>query len=238
MAYIHVAWNLRPCLAEAMGSTRADDAGGRGSRELWLAAAYESLVEAGIDAVRIQALGKRVGLSRTSFYWFFQDRDALLGALLDLWREKNSGLAKQAAAYAESITEAILNVHDCWLDPSLFDSQFEFAVRSWALQSAAVAAEIEKADSARIAALASMFMRFGSSAVAADARARTIYLTQIGYISMKTREDLATRMRRIPHYVEVFTGTPPKPRDLARFYARHSFSPEAPGTSGAAEEAA
>ena len=221
-----------------MGSTRADDVVGKGSRELWLAAAYESLVEAGVDAVRIQALGKRVGLSRTSFYWFFQDRDALLGALLDLWREKNSGsLAKQAAAYAESITEAILNVHDCWLDPSLFDSQFEFAVRSWALQSAGVAAEIEQADSARIAALAAMFLRFGSNAAAADARARAMYLTQIGYISMKTREDLATRMRRIPHYVEVFTGTVPKPQDLARFYARHSFSP-VPETTRAAEEAA
>lgn len=222
-----------------MNGTKAEDTGGKGSRELWLAAAYESLVEAGVDAVRIQALGKRVGLSRTSFYWFFPDREALLGALLDLWREKNSGnLAKQAAAYAESITEAILNVHDCWLDPSLFDSQFEFAVRSWALQSAEVAAEIEKVDSARIAALASMFSRFGSSAVAADARARTMYLTQIGYISMKTREDLATRMRRIPHYVEVFTGTPPRPRELARFYARHSFFPATPETTRAAEEAA
>ena len=222
-----------------MDSTRADDAGGRGSRELWLAAAYESLVEAGVDAVRIQPLGKRLGLSRTSFYWFFQDREALLGALLDLWREKNSGnLAKPAAAYAERITEAILNVHDCWLDPLLFDSQFEFAVRSWALQSAAVAAEIEKADAARIAALASMFLRFGSSAVTADVRARTMYLTQIGYVSMKTREDLATRMGRIPHYVAVFTGTTPKPRELARFYARHAFSPASPKMARAAEKAA
>ena len=222
-----------------MGSMRTDDTGGKSSRELWLAAAYESLVESGVDAVRIQPLGKRVGLSRTSFYWFFHDREALLGALLDLWREKNSGnLAKQAGAYAESITEAILNVHDCWLDPSLFDSQFEFAVRSWALQSAEVAAEIDKADAARIAALVSMFLRFGSSAVAADVRARTIYLTQIGYISMNTREDFATRMGRIPHYVEVFTGTPPKPRELARFYARHFYSPADPEAARAAEEAA
>lgn len=222
-----------------MSSTRADDAGRKGSRELWLAAAYESLVESGIDAVRIQSLGKRVGLSRTSFYWFFQDREALLDALLDLWREKNSGnLARRAAAYAESIAEAMLNVSDCWLDPALFDSQFEFAVRSWALQSAAVAAEIEKADSTRLAALASMFLRFGSSEMEADVRARTTYLTQIGYISTKTREDLATRMRRVPKYVEVFTGTPPKPREIARFYARHSFSPADSEAAQAAEEAA
>lgn len=218
---------------------RADDAGAKGSRELWLAAAYETLLESGIDAVRIQPLGKRVGLSRTSFYWFFQDREALLSALLDLWREKNSGnLTRQASAYAENVAEAILNVFDCWLQPSLFDAQFEFAVRSWALQSEVVAAAIEKADSDRLAALAAMFLRFGSSTVAADVRARTIYLTQIGYISMKTREDLETRMRRIPHYVEVFTGAPPKPQELARFYARHSFSPADVRTARATGKAA
>ena len=40
----------------------------------------------------------------------------------------------------------------------------------------------------------------------ADVRARTVYLVQIGYITMQVKEDLATRMKRIPHYVEVFTG--------------------------------
>jgi AcrR family transcriptional regulator len=202
--------------------------GGKGSRELWLTAAYETLIQTGVDAVRIQPLGKSLKLSRTSFYWFFKDREDLLKALLDLWREKNTGsLVRQAGAYAESIAEAILNVFDCWLQQKLFDPQFEFAVRSWALQSEQVTAEIVWADQARIAALADMFTRHGFDATAAEVRARTIYLTQIGYISMKTHEDLATRMRRIPYYVEIFTGVSPEPRELDRFYARHAFSPEA-----------
>ena len=204
---------------------------GRGSRELWLTAAYETLVQTGVDAVRIQPLGKVLKLSRTSFYWFFKDREDLLEALLALWREKNTGgLVRQAGAYSESIAEAILNLFDCWLEQRLFDSQFEFAVRSWALQSDQVTAEIARADETRIAALAEMFTRHGFGVAAAEVRARTIYLTQIGYISMKTNEDLATRMRRIPHYVEIFTGISPEPRELDRFYARHSFSPEAEKT--------
>src|SRR3546814_13161263 len=92
----------------------------------------------------------------------------------------------------------MLNVFDCWLDPSLFDSQFEFAVRAWALQSTDVAARIEQADEARIAALTAMFVRFGYPELAADVRARTIYLVQIGYISKQSKDDAATRMRRIP----------------------------------------
>ena len=201
------------------------DTGGRGSRDLWLGAAYETLVASGVDAVRIQPLGKKVALSRTSFYWFFADREALLEALLELWRDKNTGnLVRRTAAYADSLPEAVLNTFDCWLDGSLFDADFEFAVRSWALQSPPVAAEIAKADAARLAAMTAMFVRFGVAAEAAEVRARTMYLTQIGYISMKSAENLALRMTRIPHYVEIFTGVAPQLRELLRFQARHGFT--------------
>ena len=55
-------------------------------------------------------------------------------------------------------------------------------------------------------------------------RARTVYLTQIGYISMKTEEKMAERMARIPHYVEIFGGQAPTRRELDRFYARHGYA--------------
>jgi AcrR family transcriptional regulator len=122
-----------------MLKSKPGEASGRGSLEGWLRAAYENLVESGIDAVRIAPLSERLNLSRTSFYWFFKDRDELLAALIDQWRNKNTrNLIAQADAYAESLAEAILNVFDCWLDPDLFDSRFEFAVRGWAQRSASV----------------------------------------------------------------------------------------------------
>lgn len=208
--------------SEASNKGIAEDSGWRGSADVWLQASYETLIETGIDTVRIQPLAKKLKLSRTSFYWFFKDRNALLNALLAQWQEKNTGnLVVQAEAYAESIAEAILNVFDCWLNQDLFDSQFEFAVRSWALQSPDVAEQISQADNARLAALRQMFIRFGYEEAKADVRARSIYLTQIGYISMKSDEDIATRLQRVSDYVEIFTGLTPKSRELKRFYARH-----------------
>ena len=41
------------------------------------------LLESGVDSVRISPLAKKLGLSRTSFYWFFKDREELLAALVD-----------------------------------------------------------------------------------------------------------------------------------------------------------
>ncbi|WP_083000843.1 TetR/AcrR family transcriptional regulator [Halomonas sp. GT] len=199
----------------------------KGSQDVWLDAAFETLLESGIDSVRILPLAKRLKLSRTSFYWFFKDRESLLEALIARWREKNTqGLVHQTEAYAENIVEAMLNVFDCWLDPNLFDSPLEFAMRSWALQSAPVVSEIEAADATRIEALTRMFQRYGYDSLAANVRGRTIYLTQIGYISMKTQEPIKVRMQRIPAYVEIFTGQSPDARELQRFHARHGYVEE------------
>jgi AcrR family transcriptional regulator len=203
------------------------DSGWRGSQEAWLDAAYDALLESGVDSVKILPLAKRLNLSRTSFYWFFKDREELLSALISRWREKNTGnLVKQTGAYAESLGEAMLNVFDCWLDKELFDSQLEFAVRSWALQSPEIQADVHAADQTRMEAIGRMFMRFGYDEGAADVRARTTYLVQIGYISMQSKEDIALRMRRIPEYIAIYTGQAPQQRELDRFFARHGYTPE------------
>ena len=202
------------------------DSGWRGSREGWLEAAYDVLLESGVDSVKILPLAKRLNLSRTSFYWFFKDREELLSALIGRWREKNTGsLVTQSEAYAETLAEAMLNVFDCWLNTALFDSRFEFAVRSWALQSPDIQAEVHEADQARMEAITRMFMRFGCDKGSADARARTTYLVQIGYISMQSQEDIALRMRRIPEYIAIFTGQIPQQQELDRFFARHGYRP-------------
>ncbi|WOS65733.1 TetR/AcrR family transcriptional regulator [Sinorhizobium fredii] len=204
-----------------------NDSGWRGSQEGWLEAAYESLLEAGVDSVKILPLAKKLNLSRTSFYWFFKDREELLAALIGRWRDKNTGnIVRQSEAYAESLAEAMLNVFDCWLNKDLFDSKFEFAVRSWALQSDDILAEVQQADQVRLEALKRMFVRFGHSDITADVRARTTYLVQIGYISMQTQEDIAVRMKRIPEYIAIYTGQVPEQRELDRFFSRHGYKPE------------
>lgn len=210
---------------EAAAKPDSRDGANRGSRELWLDAACELLLDQGVASVMIQPLSKRLKLSRTSFYWFFEDREELLDAVLERWRDRNTGsIRERSSAYAETVGEATLNLFDCWLDPELFDTRFEFAVRSWALQSEGVAAEIKAADQQRLEAITAMFTRFGYPPAEADARARTVYLTQIGYISMQTVEAPDVRMPRVAHYVEIFTGKPAQPRELARFFARHHYS--------------
>lgn len=207
--------------------------GWRGSRALWLQAAKQALLEAGVDAVKIQPLATRLKISRTSFYWFFEDRNALLEALLEDWDSKNTGAFLAACdAYADTITEAVLTLIAVFHDETLFEPQLDFAVRGWAHQSDAVMARVNAADERRLAAIRAVFERFGFSAEEADVRARTVYLVQIGYISMQVREDKETRMARVPAYVKTYCGTAPTAKELARFHARVGFEPRVALASG------
>jgi len=216
-----------------MTENQQAEAVARGSAELWLQAAREALLEGGVESVKILSLAKAVNLSRASFYWFFEDREQLLDALLAQWREKNTGnLVRRAEAYADTLAEAILNVCDCWFDKALFDSRFEFAVRSWALQSPKVLAEVQAADTVRIAALTALFERFGRSPTASAVRARAIYLVQIGYISMQVDEPLLPRLDRIPPYALTFTGKAPQEGEIEAFRQRHLQSSHDSGSQG------
>ena len=196
--------------------------GWRGSAEVWLDAAYDLLVEGGVEAVKVMPLAAKLGLSRTSFYWHFADREALLAGLVARWQSQNTAnLIGRTLAPAGSIAEAMLNVNDCWITPALFDSRMEFAIRTWALTDSALALVLAGVDEVRIQALTAMFETFSFAPLEARIRAQTVYLTQVGYIAMRTEESLELRLQRIPDYVLIFTGQAPTAAELATFRARH-----------------
>lgn len=198
--------------------------GWRGTPDLWLDAAYAMLVDGGVEAVKVMPLADRLGLSRTSFYWHFADREALLAGLVSRWRSKNTGtLVARCEAPAATIAEAMLNLIDCWVDPALFDSRLEFAMRTWAMTDPEVAAAMSEADAVRLAAITALFRRFGYDETEADTRARTLYLTQVGYIALRSDESFDVRMARIPAYALTFSGVAPTGAEVAAFRDRHAI---------------
>lgn len=208
-----------------MDMTEIDTRLPRSTEDAWLKAAYDVLTESGVEAVKIMPLAKRLGLTRTGFYWHFKDRDALLEAMIRHWEDKNTGnLVARCEAYAESICEAVLNLFDCWLDRDLFDSRLDLAIRNWARNDAALKARLDRADQRRMQAMQSMFLRFGYPEAEAEIRTLTMIYTQIGYISMQVEESRDLRLARMPDYVKVFTGQVASDSEIRRFMGRHEVS--------------
>ncbi|NVO28875.1 TetR/AcrR family transcriptional regulator [Donghicola sp. C2-DW-16] len=204
-----------------MSTEPLPDRGWRGSPEVWLDAAYEALITGGVDAVKIMPLANSLKLSRTSFYWFFKDRRQLLDGLLQRWEATTTApLIAASTEYAYTETEAMLNVISCFLADRAFDSRLELAVRAWAQQDPIALAQLHKADTVRLDALRAMLEKWGHPPQDADVRARTIYLVQVGYISMRVEEPIEVRLDRFPQYVEIYTGKRPPDHEMDRFKAR------------------
>ncbi len=179
----------------------------RTTREDWVQAALDTLISEGVDQVKVMVIAEKLSCARSSFYWYFKNRAALLDALLDHWQSANAkSVIRKSLLPAPTINVALTNVFECWVDETLFDTRLDFAIREWARRSGTVRRAMDISDSYILEALAQMFVRFNYTKTEAETRARIVYYTQIGYNTMDPQEPMAERMKRGPEYVFCMTG--------------------------------
>lgn len=190
----------------------------RMSMQDWLDLAIRTLVDDGIDQVKIQVMAKKLGVSRSSFYWFFESLEDLHRQILEFWLSKNTDpVVKYATRPAPNINCAILNIFECWIDDHLFNPQLDIAVRIWARHEPSVREVIKEADRRRIEALTAMYRRYGYEGEDAFIRARVLYFMQIGHYTLDVDEALDTRVAYVPAYLFAFSGQHPLPSDMEAF---------------------
>lgn len=158
-------------------------------------------------AVKVDHLARQLKVTRGSFYFHFVNRQDLLDALLQDWREANcrpfDDLWDRAGFDGPSVFEATT---DMWLEQTTFRPALDLAVRDWGRNSRPVAEEVRSADEKRIGLLRVALEHIGFSGDEAIVRARISYLQQIGYFAVHYDEPRATRLRYIPLYLKVLTG--------------------------------
>lgn len=191
---------------------------GRSSKEDWMKLALAALVNEGIDQVKIQVMAKTLGVSRSSFYYFFESLQDLHNQLLEFWLKRNTGsIIERAMRPAPTIGKAVLNVFEIWIDESLFDPSLDIAIRYWGRRDAHVRSVVEQADDQRVLTLTRMFMRHGFAEEEALTRARVLYFTQIGHYTLDIKDSLAARLSHVRSYVLTFTGVEPDKKEIAQF---------------------
>ncbi|KQU81777.1 hypothetical protein ASD00_35025 [Ensifer sp. Root31] len=190
------------------------------TREAWIHAGIDALIEEGIASVKIQVMAKRLGVSRSSFYWFFADLQALHGELLEHWLTKNtSPIIERALRPAATVTKAVCHIFECWVDPALFDPRLDAAVRSWGQVEAVIRDVVDQADDQRVDAITRMFVRYSYPEEEAFIRARVLYFTQVGHFTLGIRDDLEMRLRLVRPYLLSFTGRLPADDEVEAFAA-------------------
>jgi len=175
-------------------------------RQAWIEAAFAQLGEAGVDAIRVEPLAKRLGITKGSFYWHFRDRDDLLAAVLEAWedRETDHYIAAVEAAGGQP-GERLRRLFRMILADGAALAP-ELAIRDWARRDKRTAEAVLKIDTRRSAYLQDRFVEAGQPQGEAQARAALLYGLLMGEVMIRRRESPEERTARIDRALVLLTG--------------------------------
>ncbi len=173
------------------------------STEDWVQIARQVLIEDGILAVKIERLAKVAGVTRGGFYWRFKNRDELLDALIEDWRQCNTTPMLRVLRANTSPHERMRALARLYIDGQDFSETYDSAVRAWAALSPQIADIVHTVDDIRIAALGQLFLDAGFDEDDAMIRARITYFHQIGYYAIRMRETGEERRSLVDRYTAV-----------------------------------
>lgn len=151
----------------------------RTPRGAWIGAALQALAAGGPDAVRVEALAVRLGVSKGGFYWHFADRQALLEEMLDAWEK--AGTEDIIARVDSQTTDArpkLQRLSD--LTPSAEGLTVELAIRDWSRRDEDVAERLCRVDNRRMEYLRSLFGEFCADKDDVEARSMLAYSLVFG----------------------------------------------------------
>ncbi|MEU5977590.1 TetR/AcrR family transcriptional regulator [Streptomyces sp. NPDC047315] len=149
-------------------------------RERWIEEGLHALAAAGPDAVRIEALAKRLGVTKGGFYGYFADRNALLEAMLDTWeRESTHEVIDRVEAEGGDPKSKI---HRAGMLTFTEDRllPIDLAIRAWARHDEAVAQRLRRVDNRRMDLLREMIGTFCPDAEEVEARSLLAFCAAIG----------------------------------------------------------
>jgi len=140
------------------------------SRETWLQQALEILAEDPTH-LRIDELAARLGVSKGSFYWHFENRSEFVYALAEYWRDANTLAVIEAVEPVRQLPEDRLYAlmkHLLETDAARFD----LAVRAWARHEPDIIPVIREVDRLRTNMVRGIFEDMGFDGLEAEMRTR------------------------------------------------------------------
>ncbi|MFE0175989.1 TetR/AcrR family transcriptional regulator [Streptomyces sp. NPDC059002] len=179
----------------------------RTPREKWVEQGLRALTEGGVDAVRVEALAKALGVTKGGFYGYFADRDALLKEMLDTWerrsidevldrveREGGDARAKIRRAGRLTLWDELLPI--------------DLAIRDWARRDDAVAARLRRVDNRRMDLLREMIGTFCADPDEVEARSLLAFCLAIGHHFLATEHGGRTRADVVAHAADLLLDVP------------------------------
>lgn len=146
------------------------------TRRQWLEEGLALLEEASAEALTIESLTSRLGVTKGSFYHHFTNYQDFKQGLLSFWEEEGTLRIIHWAEQEASPPEKLARVMRASLPPSRLD----VALRAWALQDDQVRVYQQRIDQQRLAYLESVVFAARADRLYAQRLARLLYSLYVG----------------------------------------------------------
>jgi AcrR family transcriptional regulator len=150
--------------------------------EAWAAGALDEIEEAGVAGLSVQAVARRLGVSKGGAYHHFADRRELLRAALALWEQRHvDELTVRFGAIADPRERLTRLMHYAILEiePTVVTQLLAAA------EDPDVAATLERSAAKRLALLERAFRELGLSPARARDRATLTYAAYLGHAQLR-----------------------------------------------------
>ncbi len=148
----------------------------------WVKAALDLLAEQGLYAVAVEPLARRLGVTKGSFYWHFENRDALIKATLERFEAKDSeGLEQQTEVSANPIERLRALFRRTSLE---MKSHTIYSALLKAMDHPMVQPVMQRVSQKRIHFLMQTYRAAGFSRKDAINRARLCYSAYVGFLQL------------------------------------------------------
>lgn len=177
----------------------------------WIDVATDLLINKSIDAVRVEALARELGITVGSFYYHFKDRNDLLSQLLKRWHERTTaqvlrGFEGQGLTAEETLHEILtLPFHGLSARRA---AMIEFAIRAWSRRDEMARQAVREVDEQRLAHYTRGFQEMGFTKSEAANRAFTLYSFQLSQSLLWEVNNDKTRKMQLKFTKELLTPRP------------------------------
>lgn len=167
----------------------------------WISAAIDVIAEAGIGAVTVESLARRLNVTKGSFYWHFPSREALLSAALQHWRDADTGDLIARVTHIADPRERLRTLFR--LTSKTFRMHKVHSALLRAVDLPLVRTMMEAASAKRLQVLTQLFEECGLDAVQAGFRAQLAYSAYVGFLQLVVQAHLPRMSaERFDAYVE------------------------------------
>jgi AcrR family transcriptional regulator len=174
-------------------------------RQDWLNIGIQTLIEKGIEAVRVEPLAKLLNVTRGSFYWHFKNRDDLLEEILNEWEARNTkNIIQQIEGLNSSPSAKLLSLLEI---AAKDDNLLEKAIRVWSVNDARAVGAITRIDQQRLDYLQNLFVQLGFSQIDSKVRAQIAYSVRLGWFVMASSGYASERLTEIRLVHAILTQT-------------------------------